>query len=82
MSEEKKHWVEREGNVRLLYRLLWVLGAVLLAVDFYPHKHEAFRFAETFGFYAIFGFAAIVALVLGAKALRRMVMRGEDYYDR
>jgi hypothetical protein len=33
------------------------------------------------GFYAIFGFVACVMLVLGAKQLRNIVMRKEDYYD-
>ena len=82
MSEEKKHWLDRPRNVTLLYRALWLIGVLLLLVDFFPHKHEAFRFAETFGFYGIFGFVGIVVLVLGAKALRRVVMRPEDYYER
>jgi Na+/melibiose symporter-like transporter len=82
MSEEKKYWLDRAENVTLLYRALWVIGIVLLLVDFFPHKHEAFGFAEAFGFYAIYGFVGIVALILGAKALRRAVMRREDYYER
>ena len=82
MSEEKKYWLDRPASVSLLYRGVWVVGVLLLLVDFFPHKHEAFGFAETYGFYGIYGFVGIVALVLGAKALRRMVMRREDYYER
>ena len=82
MSEEKKPWLDSAQNVTLLYRALWVVGVLLLLVDFFPHKHEAFGFAETLGFYAIYGFVGIVVLVLGAKALRRVVMRREDYYER
>lgn len=82
MSEEKKYWLDRAENVTLLYRAMWAIGILLLLVDFFPHKHEAFGFAEAFGFYGIYGFAGIVALVLGARALRRAVMRREDYYER
>lgn len=82
MSDEKKHWLDSSENVNLLYRGLWVVGIVLLLADFIVHKHEAFGFAEMFGFYGIYGFIGIVALVLGAKALRRAVMRREDYYER
>ena len=82
MSEEKKHWLDRPANVTLLYRAMWIAGVLLLLVDFLPHKHEAFGFAAAFGFYAVYGFVGIVVLVLGAKALRRVVMRREDYYER
>lgn len=82
MSEEKKHWLDRSANVTLLYRGMWILGVLLLLVDFFPHKHEAFGFAETVTFYGVYGFAGIVVLVFGAKALRRLVMRSEDYYER
>lgn len=82
MSEEKKHWLDKPSNVTLLYRATWAAGALLLLVDFFPHKHEAFGFAEWFGFYVVYGFVGIVLLVLGAKALRKAVMRHEDYYER
>jgi hypothetical protein len=82
MSEQKEHWLDRPRNATLMYRALWLAGVLVLLVDFFPHKHEAFGFADTFGFYGIFGFVGIVVLVLGAKALRRAVMRSEDYYER
>ncbi|WP_424947722.1 hypothetical protein [Candidatus Spongiihabitans sp.] len=34
-----------------------------------------------FGFHSLYGFAACVVLVLVATALRRIVMRDQDYYD-
>lgn len=81
MSEEKKYWLDSSRNVSLLYRALWGVGLLLLLVDFFPHKHEVFGFAEVFGYYGVYGFVGIVALVFGARALRRAVMRGENYYD-
>ena len=82
ISEEKKRWLDKAENVTLLYRATWMIGAGLLLLDFFPHKHEAFGFAEWFGFYAVYGFLGIVLLVFGAKVLRRLVMRREDYYER
>ncbi len=78
---EKTYWLDRKENVTKLYIGLWVVGVVLLATDLAVHRHEYVWFAGWFGFYAFYGFFACVALVLTAKALRRVLMRNEDYYD-
>lgn len=79
----KQYWLDRSENVTKLYRGLWAIGLLLLAGDLVVHRHEEFGWAEWFGFYAVYGFCACVALVLAAKEiLRRLVMRPEDYYDR
>lgn len=82
MTEEKKYWLDRPENVTRLYRGLWMLGIALVVADLVVPRHEEFGFAAWFGFYGIYGFIGIVALVLAAKALRRAVMRAEDYYER
>jgi len=83
MKDDKTYWLDRSENVTKLYRGLWIIGIVLLLLDFVVHKHEDFDFASWLGFYAWFGFFACVALVLAAKEiLRRLMMRAEDYYDR
>ena len=82
MSEPRKYWLDRSENVTRLFRGLWVLGTGLVVPDLFLHKHEEFDFAAWFGFYAIYGFLACVALVLIAKQLRRVLMRSEDYYER
>ena len=80
---ERKRWLDRSENVTRLYRGLWLIGLLLFAADAVIHRHEDFSWAEWFGFYALYGFVACVALVLAAKeVLRRLVMRPEDYYDR
>ena len=78
---EKTYWLDRKENVTKLYLGLWVVGTLLLVADLLIHRHEGVRFAGLFGFYAIYGFLACVALVLTAKALRRLLMRDEDYYE-
>lgn len=82
MAGEKKYWLDRPENVRKIYLGLWALGLAWVVPDFFLDKHEDVAFAATLGFYAMFGFVACVVLVLTAKALRRILMRPEDYYDR
>ena len=82
MSEPRKYWLDCEQNVTRLYRGLWAAGIGLLALDLFLHRHEEFDFAAWFGFYAVFGFLACVALVLIAKRLRVLLMRPEDFYER
>jgi hypothetical protein len=79
---EKTYWLDRSENVTKLYRAVWAIGIVLVAAGFAVHWHEDFGFAGWFGFYAAYGFFACVALVVTAKALRRVLMRPEDYYER
>lgn len=77
----KSYWLDRKENVTRLYLGLWVAGIVLLVADLAVHRHDGVWFAGWFGFYAAYGFVACVALVLTAKALRRVLKRGEDYYE-
>ena len=79
---ERKRWLDHPRNVTRLYRALWVVGFALLLGELLVHKHEDIAFAARFGFYALYGFVACVALVLTAKALRRVLKRPEDYYER
>ena len=78
---KKTYWLDRKENVTKLYLGLWAVGTLLLVADLVIHRHEGVWFAGWFGFYAIYGFLACVALVLTAKALRRVLMRDEDYYE-
>ena len=82
MSETKKYWLDRSENVTRLYRAVWGVGIALLVAELFLDKHEEFGFAAWFGFFAWFGFVACVTLVLIAKALRRILRRSEDYYER
>lgn len=78
---EKQYWLDKPGNVDKFVYALYGLCAVLFAADFFYTKHVEFSFEHWFGFYAIFGFVACVALVVASKwLLRPTVMRDEDYY--
>lgn len=79
---EKSYWLDRPSNVDKLVYGFYVVCALFLVADILVHKHGPFEIEHIFGFYAVFGFVACVVLVLIAKALRRVLMRPEDYYDR
>lgn len=75
------YWVDRKGRMTLLYRCLWALCAVFAAADFFFAHHPMFKIEGFPVFYGLFGFIVTIALVLGARELRKIVRRDEDYYD-
>lgn len=75
------HWLDRPGNVRLVWRgFLVVLVATVLAeaaVVLHPH----FTVEALFGFHAWFGLLSCAAMILVAKALGVLLKRPDTYYD-
>lgn len=80
-SDEKRHIFDNPQNVRRLLRALYVVCALLAILDFVVHRHVEHPWERLYAFYAIFGFVALVAVVLSAKQLRKLVKREEGYYD-
>lgn len=67
--------------VALFVRVFMGISVFLFLLDFLV-KRKTHVAGEGFpGFYAIYGFAGCVVLVLVAKEMRKVVMRDEDYYD-
>ena len=81
MNSEKKYWLDDPRNVNKIVYGLYAVCALLVLCDLLYHKHVHFDFEEWLGFAGLYGFVACVALVLGARLLRVVVMRKEDYYD-
>jgi predicted membrane metal-binding protein len=81
VKKEKRYWLDHERNVTKVYRLVWMLCGLLLLIEPAINKHGQFAIEDWFGFHGVFGFVACVGLVLAAKALRRILMRPENYYD-
>ncbi len=79
---EKRYWLDRPGNVRKVVYGLYVVCAALLLFDFFYAKHGTFQWEEIPTSFALFGFIAGTVIVLGAKELRKVIKRDEDYYDR
>lgn len=68
-------------RLRPVRRFLWSLAILLAAADVVHHRHTILRIEEFPAFYGLFSLIACTVLVLGAKALRTLVRRREDYYD-
>ena len=58
-----------------------VLCVITFAFDFVIEREVHHGWEEIPGFYALFGFLGVAALILASKELRRIVARSEDYYD-
>ena len=78
---EKPRWLDYPGNVNRIVYALYAASALLLVIDPFIHKHGPFAIEHWWGFYGIYGFVCCFFLVLAAKELRKLVKRGEDYYD-
>ena len=75
-------WLDDSRNVTRIVYALATLCALMFLGDFLYRKKAHFGVEELFGFYAVYGFIGSVALVLTAKAMRPLVRRDEDYYER
>ena len=81
MTQQKRYWLDSKDNVKNVYRGVWIACALLLVAELFVHLHPHFAVEKLFGFYGLFGFIGCVGLVLGAKAMREVLIRPEDYYD-
>ena len=75
-----KDYLDNRDNIKKLLRIFYIICGVLLLLDLVIHRHVMHAWEHLFGFYAVYGFVACVALVLIAKEMRKVLMRSEDYY--
>ena len=78
---KKTYWLDSKDNVKKVYYGVWIVCALTILAEAWVHLHPYFEAESIYGFYGWYGFVGCVALVLGAKALRVVLMRSEDYYD-
>ena len=78
---EAPGFFDHPGRIKAIVYGVYGSCALLFFADLAYHKHAYTSFEGWFGFHAWFGFIGCVGLVLGAKLMRRVLMRGEDYYD-
>jgi hypothetical protein len=70
-------------NTYITKPVLFVLGAICLglaAADFFRERHGHFDIESMPLIWCVFGFAVYVVVIFMAKALRRVILRPEDYY--
>ena len=80
-DDEPPGFFYRPRNIRWMMAAFHVTCAALLVADLLFHRHIAHPIEDVFGFHAFYGFIACWLLVVLAKQLRRLVMRGEHYHD-
>jgi len=80
MKKELKIF-DNPRNVQRLLIGFYLSLAMLLASEFFIHKHASYPWENFFGFFGVYGFVSCVLLIFLAKGLRLIVMRKEDYYD-
>ncbi|MCU0837144.1 MAG: hypothetical protein MUE49_00290 [Rhodospirillales bacterium] len=77
---DRRDWLDDAKNVRTIVRALIAISAIAFLGSALYASH-GFAIEDVFGFYGVYGFVACVALVMIAKAMRRVLMRPESYYD-
>lgn len=82
MDTELEGWADKPANRTLVRRVLYVACAVLVVADFVVHRHISTPAERIPAFYVLYGFVALVGVVMAAKGLRMLVKRDEDYYER
>jgi hypothetical protein len=73
-------WLARPGSIRLLWRVFWIVLALTVLAQLAFKVKGYFVVDGWFGFGAIFGFLACLAMVLVAKGLGFILKRQDDYY--
>ena len=80
-QNEPAGFFDKPENIRKLLKVFYVLCGLLVIADVVVHRHVYHDWENIPAFYAIYGFIGCVVLVLIAKEMRKVLMRGEDYYD-
>ena len=68
-------------TIRRILAVLHIACASLFLSDLIFYRHVVDPIEEIVGFYGLYGFIACWLLVILAKLMRRILMRGENYYD-
>lgn len=79
-DKQNPGWADRPEVQQRIRYLLYSVCALLVIADLLVHRHTYLPVEEIPAFYAFYGFAALVGVVMLAKALRLRVGRNEDYY--
>jgi len=78
---ERKPWLARPENVRLLWRGFIAVLAVTVLLQLVVPVHGHFGVDGSFGFFAWYGFIACAVMILGSKLVGVFLKRKDTYYD-
>lgn len=80
MSRVLFGWTEGKNAGAFIFWGMAALSVVLVLLDLVIVRHEKIGFANSVGFYALWGFAAFTFVVLMGWPLGRLLRRDENYY--
>jgi len=80
-KQKSPDFFDKPENVNKMLKVFYVICALLVVADFIAHRHIYHDWEKIPAFYAVYGFGGCVILVLIAKAMRKVLMKEEDYYD-
>lgn len=81
-NKEPADFFDKPENIKKMLNIFYVACMLLVLVDFVVHRHIYHDWEHIPAFYALYGFAGCVVLVLIAKLMRKVLMKEEDYYDK
>ena len=81
-DQQSPGWADRPHIRQRIRNVLYVVCGLLVVADFLVHRHTMMPLEKLPAFYTVYGFVALVMVVLLAKLLRKLVGRGENYYDK
>lgn len=73
-------WTEARNIGSMLFWGIGLLGLFLIVIDVFVNRHDYFAFAQSTGFYGLYGFVCFAFVVLMGWPLGKLLRRGEDYY--
>lgn len=80
--DENRRWLDEPANITRLWYALIGLCVISVICDFFYHKHAEFDVENIPGMYGWWALIACGIMFFGAKLLRMITMRPEDYYDK
>ena len=80
-QQEPSDFFDKPENISKMLKVFYVICALLIVADFIVHRHIYHDWENIPAFYAIYGFVGCTILVLIAREMRKVLMRGENYYD-
>jgi len=72
--------LDRPGIGTKMFRGLVIVCVLLFFADFTYKKYGVFAVESWPGFYGVYGFVSVAAVILLAKALRGLVGQPQDFY--
>lgn len=80
-DQQQPDFFDKPENISKILKVFYAICILLVVADFIVHRHIYHALEQLPAFYAIYGFVGCVVLVLIAKAMRKVLMKKEDYYD-